>query len=183
MKTTFLRQRLQGRRTLVTCDIHGHTGLFKKLLADAGFSDSDLLIIIGDIVEKGPDSLGTLRYVMELTKRGNTIPLMGNVDAWRVQLIDGLCESTAGQFLVYLKQIRSWTGCIWDEMTDELGLPRAETESDLLNARYEVIAHFKPELDFLSSLPTALETENFVFVHGGLRDTDIKANETRKMRR
>ena len=61
MKTTFLRKQLQGRRTLVACDIHGHTGLFKKLLSDAGFSEDDLLIIIGDIVEKGPDSLGTLR--------------------------------------------------------------------------------------------------------------------------
>ncbi len=180
MKTTFLRKQLQGRRTLVACDIHGHTGLFKKLLSDAGFSEDDLLIIIGDIVEKGPDSLGTLRYVKELTGRGNTIPLMGNVDACRVQMIDELSESTAADFLACLKQIRSWTGCMWDEMTDELGLPRSETEADLLSARDKVIDHFKPELDFLSSLPTALETGNFVFVHGGLRDTDIKANETRQ---
>ena len=177
MKTTFLRKQLQGRRTLVACDIHGHTGLFKKLLTDADFSGSDLLIIIGDIVEKGPDSLGSLRYVKELTERGSAIPLMGNVDAWRVQMIDELSEPTAADFLAYLKQIRSWTGCMWDEMTDELGLPRAETEADLLNARDEVVGHFKPELDFLSSLPTALETENFVFVHGGLRDADIKANK------
>ena len=73
----------RGKRILVTSDIHGHLSYLKKVLEKAHFSDEDILIIIGDIIEKGPESLKTLRYVMELCKRGNVIALLGNVDAWR----------------------------------------------------------------------------------------------------
>lgn len=47
----------RGRRLLVTSDIHGHAASLKKVLEKAEFSDDDILVIIGDIVEKGPESL------------------------------------------------------------------------------------------------------------------------------
>ena len=77
----------RGRRLLVTSDIHGHAASLKKVLEKAEFSDDDILVIIGDIVEKGPESLKTLRYVMELCERVNVLPLIGNVDAWRLHMI------------------------------------------------------------------------------------------------
>lgn len=168
-----------GRRILVTCDLHGHKNLLQKLLSDADFSDNDLLIIIGDIIDKGYDSLGTLRYVMELTKRGNVIPLMGNVDLSRVEMITSLSESTADDFLDYLEETRSWTGSIWDELTAEFGV-KCETTEDLLSCRDKVLERFEPELNFLSSLPTALGTQNYVFVHGGLRDKIVADNKNRE---
>jgi len=38
----------QGKRILVTSDIHGHLSYFKKVLKKAGYCSDDLLIIIGD---------------------------------------------------------------------------------------------------------------------------------------
>ncbi len=175
----FLRRDIdRGRRILVTSDIHGHPELLKRLLSDAGFTADDLLVIVGDIVEKGPDSLGALRLVMKLCEGGNVIPLLGNVDAWRVLMIDSLCVENAEEFYNYLESIRSWTGCMWDEMTAELGVI-CKSPADVLSIKDRVTEHFRPELEFLSGLPTLLETQKYVFVHGGLRDTDIAANERR----
>lgn len=175
----FLRRDIdRGRRILVTSDIHGHPELLKRLLSDAGFTADDLLVIVGDIVEKGPDSLGALRLVMKLCEGGNVIPLLGNVDAWRVLMIDSLCAENAEEFYNYLESIRSWTGCLWDEMTAELGV-FCKSPADVLSMKDRVLGHFRPELEFLAGLPTLLETQKYVFVHGGLCDTDIAANERR----
>ena len=97
-ETKFIKMNIpSGKRILVTSDIHGHPELFRRLL-DAGFSDDDLLVIVGDIAEKGPDSLGALREVMRLTGKGNTVALMGNVDLARVDSILRLDVDSAGQF-------------------------------------------------------------------------------------
>ncbi|MEE1284766.1 MAG: metallophosphoesterase, partial [Acutalibacteraceae bacterium] len=68
-----------GKRILVTSDIHGNLKYLKNVLTKASFSDNDILFIVGDIIEKGAENLKTLRYVMELCKKGNIIPLIGNV--------------------------------------------------------------------------------------------------------
>ena len=72
------------RRILVTSDIHGQLGHLKGALETANFSKDDILFIIGDMIEKGPNSLGVLRYVMELCETHTVYPLIGNVDAHRL---------------------------------------------------------------------------------------------------
>lgn len=56
-------------------DIHGQYGLFQKMLEDIRFSDHDLLYIIGDIIDRGPDSIPMLQDIM---KRDNIICAIGN---------------------------------------------------------------------------------------------------------
>lgn len=174
----FVRRGGVKNRILAVSDIHGHPELFLRLLERAGFSDDDLLVIVGDIIEKGPDSLGALRAVMELSKRGNVIALAGNVDAAILSRIRGLSPENADAVFEYLGVVRSWNQSVIDEMTRELGFT-AESASELLNAKDELLRRFEPELDFIASLPTVFETDDYVFVHGGLRDTDIAANEIR----
>ena len=58
----------KGRRVLVTSDIHGHVEYLKNVLARANFSTDDVLIINGDLTEKGPASLECIRYVLELMR-------------------------------------------------------------------------------------------------------------------
>lgn len=163
------------RRILVVSDIHGHSTLLRRLLADAKFCDRDLLVIVGDLIEKGPDSLGTLRYIMELCERGNTIALLGNVDAWRLLILDNITPETAGDAFRTLCP-NGWISSIFAEMLLELGLT-CESPQALPEIRYILLAHFQRELDFLASLPTVLETQKYVFVHGGLRRQDIAENE------
>lgn len=46
-------------------DVHGWSSLFFEMLEKIRFGDSDRMYILGDLVAKGPDSLGLLRYVMD----------------------------------------------------------------------------------------------------------------------
>ena len=175
-KAGYLRPDIRkARRILAVSDIHGHPELLKRLLERVKFSDDDVLVIVGDIIEKGPDSLGALRLVMRLYERGNVFVLSGNVDASRLSMIYSLSPETMCEAYQYLTEIRQWSFSVIDEMTRKLGYI-CETPEELLASREEIIRHFKPELDFLASLPTVLETENYVFVHGGLRHSDIASN-------
>ena len=159
-----------GQRILVTGDIHGHPGHLEKLLEMAGFCKDDLLIILGDVTEKGPDSLGALRKVMSLCEGGNAVCLVGNVDAWRLHIIYHLQEETAEDLWNYVVACRGWWGTsFYQELAAECGYALICKE-DVLAAKEAILAHFEKELDFLASLPTVLETEDYIFVHGGLKE-------------
>ncbi len=165
-----------GQRILVTSDIHGHPDDLHRVLDAADFCDDDLLIIVGDIVEKGPDSLGALRYVMELSARGNTAVLIGNVDAYRLHMIDTLSADNASDFYQYLCDLRDWCGSsFYEEMARECGYGLTCAD-DVLRAKNAVITHFEKELEFLASRPTVLSLGNYVFVHGGLRHETLAEN-------
>ena len=56
-------------------DIHGQYRLFKKMLKDIRFSDDDLLYILGDIIDRGPESIPMLQDIMQ---RDNVMCLLGN---------------------------------------------------------------------------------------------------------
>lgn len=173
----FKRLRLEpkdGQRILVTSDIHGHLNHLESVLKKAEFGNDDLLIIVGDMLEKGPDSLGTLRYVMRLCEEGRAVALMGNVDYWRLVSFFYTLEHSenAANMLDYMSQIRAWKNtCFYDEMFASVGgIP--ETEDELNEALKKAVEHFKKELEFLRTLPTVIETEKYVFVHGGLPHSD-----------
>ncbi|MBQ8551902.1 MAG: metallophosphoesterase [Clostridia bacterium] len=164
-----------NRRILVTSDVHGHTQHLTSVLETANFSADDLLIIVGDIIEKGPDSLNTLRYVMKLCREGRAIALMGNVDLWRLDVTETLQDKPDNitSYLDYLRGMRKWKGtCLFDEMCRQLGIT-VETESELHEALPLVLERYSTEFDFLRSLPTALEADKYIFVHGGLPRTEL----------
>lgn len=170
-----------NKRILVTSDIHGNLAYFKQVLEKSGFCSEDQLIIVGDMIDKGPKSLETLRYIMQLYARGNVIALIGNVDASRLQWLYWLSEKDVDWLFRYMNRQRSWYGtCLFDEMLGELG-HRYEAPNDILKWKDEIISHFAPELDFLSGLPTIVETQNYVFVHGGLRDQALADNCRREL--
>ena len=45
-------------------DIHGQYSLFQKMLDGISFSDKDTLFIVGDIIDRGPDSIPMLQDIM-----------------------------------------------------------------------------------------------------------------------
>ena len=70
MKTTIQTiKAAPGQRIIAVSDVHGHLNHLIQLLKKINYSGDDILVIVGDIVDKGPDSLRTLQYVMELAKR------------------------------------------------------------------------------------------------------------------
>ena len=57
-------------RIIVISDIHGTLAYLRGLTEKLRLRADDQLIFLGDLVEKGPESLGTLRYVMALRRGG-----------------------------------------------------------------------------------------------------------------
>lgn len=165
-----------GKRILVTSDIHGHLSYFKKVLKKASFCNDDILFIVGDMIEKGPENLETLRYIMGLCKQGNVITLIGNVDAYRLKLIYELSEENVNGFYNYILNLRQRVGTsFYEELANECGYSINSPE-DILLSKQAVISHFKDEFEFIAGLPTVVETQNYIFVHGGLREKQVSEN-------
>lgn len=63
--------------TIVVGDVHGCVDELSDLLAACNYGASDQLVLVGDLVAKGPDSRGVLALVRELGARA----VLGNHDA------------------------------------------------------------------------------------------------------
>lgn len=151
-----------NQRILAVSDIHANLPYFKGLLEKANFCAEDVLIIDGDFLEKGRQSLETLRFIMELSRGGNVHALCGNCDDWFD--IFGMSEVGDGCVLDYIRKRRN--GLLWD-MLREMGADPFEISS-LRDVKPSLREAFPDEWDFLSSIPHAIETENFLFTHAGV---------------
>ena len=58
-------------------DLHGCYGKFRKLLEMIRLTDDDVLYVLGDVVDRGPENI---RLVTELAGKRNICTLMGNHD-------------------------------------------------------------------------------------------------------
>lgn len=71
----------QNKRIVAISDIHGEVTYLDGVLKKAGYSENDILVIVGDIIEKGRESLKTVRYFLKLREDNpNVYATMGNVD-------------------------------------------------------------------------------------------------------
>ncbi len=169
MNTTIRRVSLPDhRRILMISDIHGHADGLQAILDKARFTRDDALIIVGDLIEKGPQSLDTVRLVMRLCRTHTVYPLMGNVDLWRWEFFTEQRSADWPRMANYAFNAKGWWGSsLLHEMCDEMGEPLTrETKIDELLPR--IRKRFRAEIDFLGSLPTILDTQRMIFVHGGI---------------
>lgn len=164
-------QRLEfpaGRRVLVVSDIHGSLPLFQGLLDRAGYGPDDILVLLGDLVEKGQDSLAVLRYVMDLSTRRTVYCVKGNCDDLVTEFVDS--PQVRPEFFHHYLNV--WRNrCTLLQMGQEAGFETRSPE-DLPALRQVILDHFGPELAFLGSMPEVLLTPDYLFVHGGVEDED-----------
>lgn len=157
-----------GRRVLAVSDIHGNLPFLKGVLAKAGFTKDDVLVLVGDLLEKGRDSLATLRYIMELSRSHTVYPLCGNCDHIDKVFLEGRPGADEDLRPVFEFWKERW---LIAQMGAELGM-EMKRMGDLPALRAAVRAHFPRECAFLLDLPHILETDNFIFVHGGIPRED-----------
>ena len=65
-------------RTIFIGDIHGCIAEFIELIAKLELREDDTLVLVGDLIHKGPSSEAVLAYVQELQKRFDVIIICGN---------------------------------------------------------------------------------------------------------
>ena len=155
----------KGRRIIAVSDIHGNLPFFDALMDKIALTPRDILVLVGDILEKGRDSLALLRRVMELCRTHTVYPLCGNCDG----LVLRFFETDALDrffFSTYLPQHPEST---LRQLAREGGFEQLD---DLPRLREELRAAYPDIRAWLRAMPTILETEHLVFVHGGVPHLD-----------
>lgn len=166
-----VRTRFQGgRRILAMSDLHATPHLFHDLLGQLDFCREDILVLVGDLLEKGADSLRLLRDVMALSREYEVHTLCGNCDDLVREFVDQDGFLSNGFYRFYLTRYPN--SAIW-QMAREGGCTDTDlSDRGLDRLRRTVAEHCPEELDFLRSLPHILETERLLFVHGGVPSTE-----------
>lgn len=175
-----------GRRVIAVSDIHGNLPFLRGLLDKVKLTPDDVLVIVGDLLEKGRDSLATLRYVLELQKTHTVYTLCGNCDYIDSMFLLGdpvgssaystrslLQDGAAGVDEELWPILSCWRErSVLIQMAMEAGLPFPGGPGDLPALRAALRSRFPEETGFLLNLPTILEAGNFIFVHGGIPRED-----------
>ena len=146
------------RRVLVVSDIHGNLPFLQGLLKKVGYSSDDILIVLGDILEKSTGGLDTLHYLMDLSRRNTVYFLQGN------------CEDVTLSFLRHAwpdeaaAQYGQFWGekCAWVYMAHQAGVG-TEAPKDFDAARQAIEATFPEEVAFLRAMPTILLNDRYLF--------------------
>ena len=180
-----------GRRVVAVSDIHGNLSFLKDLLEQVALTTDDVLILVGDLLEKGRESLATLRYVMELQEKYTVYPLCGNCDyidhmfleggepgddAFHIQMTaryGSRSDSANVDEMLWPVLSVSWRDTsVLLQMAAEAGIPFPGGPQELPALRAALRSHFPKETAFLMGLPHILEAGNFIFVHGGISRED-----------
>jgi hypothetical protein len=144
---------LTGRCRLIALgDIHGDLDYMRKALEAAGLVNGNggwvggcaTLVQLGDVVDRGPNSIGCLKYLERLKQQaaedgGRVVTLLGNHELINV----------AGDNAVYAHPL----------------------ELERLGGQEGWLHHFSPHGPFwrrFQSSPTAVNMSGVVFVHGGI---------------
>mgnify|MGYP001256860423 CR=1 FL=1 len=143
-------------------DIHGSYHLLNKIL-NYWNPEEELLVFLGDYIDRGNKSLQVLRKVMELSEAHKVITLSGNHE----QL-----------FLNWLKKPKVMTDFYFDPKVGGLStiqsfLSALPQQLSLDNLSAEEIAdiikiNFAEELEFLKNLRLYYYWKPYVFVHAGI---------------
>ncbi len=124
-------------------DIHGCARTFEALLHEIDLQKEDQLFLLGDYINKGPDSLGVLDQIILLQKNGYQIhPIRGNHEQI---FLDFYEKKRAAQ-----KHKKTFN------LRKKMLVPELIGEDDLPIPRY---------LKFIQKLPYYCETADFFTVH------------------
>ncbi len=149
-----------GQRVIVISDIHGNLPFFQGLLRQIDFSPEDALILLGDMLEKGENSLELLEYILELEQSHTVLPLCGNCDAYVARFFetDHLDQVFFSRFLQKNPQ----------STLRQMGERIAPFDGDLPALRRNLKEHFAHIHRWIRDLPILINTPEYLFVHGGI---------------
>jgi len=126
-------------RTIAIGDIHGCATALDRLLAAIAPEQDDLIVTLGDYIDRGSDSRGVIDRLIELDRECKLVPLVGNHEVMLLQA------------LTVERTVLLWRQCGGDETLASYG-------GDLANIPRE-------HLKFFTRCRRYYETDTHFFVH------------------
>lgn len=139
-------------RILAIGDIHGCDVALETLLNAIGLTPDDTVVVLGDLIDRGPNSRGVIDRLIQLSHTVKLIGICGNHDE---MLLHSLERGTAGLL---------WTGVGATATLNSYG-------GDLSSIPNE-------HIEFLKSLRNYWETETHIFVHGNVEPDLLMAQQS-----
>ena len=147
--------------TYVMSDIHGQYQKYLQMLDMIRFTDDDDLYILGDVVDRGPQSAELLR---DMSMRMNVFPILGNHDMTAALLLKKLCvEITEDN---YASQITPEIMKILDMWQMDGGQATLDGFKKLSVDEREALIAYLEEFSPYETL--TVNGRNFILVHGGI---------------
>lgn len=168
------------KKMFIISDLHGCYDETIKALEEAGYDENNSehkLICLGDIFDRGSQSLALYEYLKRLSDENKAIVLPGNHALFLIQFLNGSyspfnylhngLNETIADFWHRTAPFESW--CTLEgncAMTQENYAKWVDICRKDINEEY-------PELlPWLKSLPRYFETKNYIMVHGAI-DTKV----------
>lgn len=151
-------------RVIATSDIHGDDDGFAAFLRQIDFNKNDALVIVGDILEKGNQSLKLLQRIMKME---NVFLVCGNNDT---VFEDWLTDNFMDQSV--LNYMNSREESILIEIAKENQISYQSLE-DIQLLKTIIKEKYKNEVEYLAQLPDIMDSNLGVFVHAGLQMGDL----------
>ena len=137
----------------VFSDIHGCAAELKLLLNKLPLKSDSLIVLMGDYIDRGPNSKEVIDTILDLKKMYNVVALKGNHEAMFLKFLEDPASADAGLF-VYNGGGSTLASYRQDE-SDKYVVPREH-------------------LEFFTELETYYETDDYFFVHAGVPDRSLK---------
>ncbi len=131
-------------RKIVISDIHGCLKSFKALLYKIVYSKRDELYLLGDFIDRGPDSKGLIDYIWQLQADGHFVHcLRGNHEQMLLDSFNDPHDLSLWEIHGGLDTLKSFNVKSVDEIHDDY-------------------------LQWFDALPYFVEVDNYILVHAGL---------------
>ena len=151
-----MESRVNAMRYLAIGDIHGCSQALEQLLEVVQPQSEDIIITLGDYLNKGPDSFGVIERLLQLAQTHHLIPLKGNHEVQLLQARNHQFEHSVELEYLGIETLISYS------------LPGQElTLNNIPQSHWEFLEH---------SCLNSWETEHQIFVHANL-DPKLPVNQ------
>lgn len=152
--------------TYVISNIHGNYQKFQSILSQISFRDSDVLYLLGDIVDYGEESM---ELIEDLSVRVNVYPIAGEHDFLAMKMLKGfskMLESGAKPDMEFIAEMTMWA--------QEGGEATLEAFRALDEEQREGVLEYLEEMTLFEELEVG--GQEYVLVHAGIADYDPDAD-------
>ena len=152
----------------VISDIHGQYDMFMELVDKIKLKGTDTLYVLGDVLDRGPHPIKTIRKLMEMP---NAICLVGNHEIMALECLEFLMKEITDMSLEELDEkmldnLVTWQYNGSKSTIDEFRKLDSETKK-------AVIDFIK---DFLIYVEVSVNDKDYLLVHAGLGNFSAEKN-------